>query len=127
MPLVLAKFGLLASIRNSFRLRAYITHDWQPGQKVLKNSLFYYTVNSLVISLSVKEMKTGNEMENKILDSIYIPYKLRSWHLVPSLHGKQKEKKWKKSLTLFSWSPKLLWMVISAVKLKDACSSEGKL
>ena len=53
MPPVLAKFGLLASIRNSFRLRAYITYDWQPGQKVLKNSLFYYTVNSLVISLSV--------------------------------------------------------------------------
>ena len=60
MPPVLAKFGLLASIRNSFRLRAYITYDWQPGKKVLKNSLFYYTVTSLVISLSVKEMKTGN-------------------------------------------------------------------
>ena len=27
----------------------------------------------------------------------------------------------------FSWAPKSLWMVIAAVKLKDACSSEEKL
>ena len=29
--------------------------------------------------------------------------------------------------TLFSWSPKLLQMVTSAMKLKDACSLEEKL
>ena len=28
--------------------------------------------------------------------------KLRSWHLVPSLHGKQKGKQWKQWLSLFS-------------------------
>ena len=29
--------------------------------------------------------------------------------------------------TLFFWAPKSLWMVIAAMKLKDACSLEGKL
>ena len=28
---------------------------------------------------------------------------------------------------LFSWAPKSLWMVNAAMKLKDACSLEGKL
>ena len=27
---------------------------------------------------------------------------------------------------LFSWAPKSLWMVTAAMKLKDACSLEGK-
>ena len=30
-------------------------------------------------------------------------------------------------LTVFFWAPKSLWMVIAAMKLKDACSLEGKL
>ena len=36
---------------------------------------------------------------------------------------------WKKveAEILFSWAPKSLWMVIAAMKLKDACSLEGKL
>ena len=28
---------------------------------------------------------------------------------------------------LFSWAPKSLWTVITAMKLKDSCSLEGKL
>ena len=28
---------------------------------------------------------------------------------------------------LFFWTPKSLWMVIATMKLKDACSLEGKL
>ena len=31
------------------------------------------------------------------------------------------------SQTLFFWAPKSLQMVIAAMKLKDACSLEGKL
>jgi len=50
--------------------------------------------------------------------------KLRSWHLVPSLHGKQMEKQW---LSLFSGAPKSLQMVTAAMKLKDTYSLEGKL
>ena len=31
------------------------------------------------------------------------------------------------TVRLFSWAPKLLWMVTSAMKLTDACSLEEKL
>ena len=53
--------------------------------------------------------------------------KLRSWHLVPSLHDKLMGKQWKQSKTLFSWAPKSLETVTAAMKLKDACSLEEKL
>ena len=50
--------------------------------------------------------------------------KRRLWHLVPSLHGKSMGKQWQ---TLFWGAPKSLQMVTAAMKLKDACSLEGKL
>ena len=53
--------------------------------------------------------------------------KLGSWHLVPSLHGKQMGKQWKQLLTLFLGAPKSPQMVIAAMKLKDTYSLEGKL
>ena len=34
---------------------------------------------------------------------------------------------WKQCQTLFFWAPKSPQMVIAAMKLKDACSLEGKL
>ena len=51
--------------------------------------------------------------------------KLRSWHLVPSLHANR----WgNKTVTDFIfWCPQSLQMVTAAIKLKDACSLEGKL
>ena len=53
--------------------------------------------------------------------------KTKIWHPVTSLHGKQMGKEWKQWLTLFPWAPKSLWIVIAAMKLKDAYSLEGKL
>ena len=53
--------------------------------------------------------------------------KLRSWHLVPSLHGKWMGKQWKQCQTLIFWAPRSLQMVTAAMKLKDTCSLEGKL
>ena len=52
--------------------------------------------------------------------------KMKIGHLVPSLHGKYMGKQRKQWLTLFSWAPKSLQMVIAAMKLQDACSLEGK-
>ena len=49
--------------------------------------------------------------------------KLRSRHLVPSLHGAKMGTQWRQ----FSWAPKSLWVVTAATKLKDACSLEEKL
>ena len=34
---------------------------------------------------------------------------------------------WKQKQILFSWTPKSLQMVTAAIKLKDACSLEGKI
>ena len=53
--------------------------------------------------------------------------KLRLWHPVSSLHGKQMGKRWKQSQILSSWAPKSLQMVSAATKLKDSCSLEEKL
>ena len=68
-------------------------------------------------------MKVKEESEKVGLSSTF--RKLRSWYLVPSLHGTGKY--WKQWLTLFFWAPKSLQMVIAAMKLKDAYSLEGKL
>ena len=52
--------------------------------------------------------------------------KKRSWHLVPSCHGK-----WRNSgnsaRLYFGGAPKSLQMVIAAIKLKDPYSLAGKL
>ena len=52
--------------------------------------------------------------------------RLRPWHLVPWLHGKQKVKKWKQC-QFFFFNPKLLQTMTAALKWKDTCSLEGKL
>ena len=67
-------------------------------------------------------MKVKEESEKVGLNSVF--RKRKSWHLVPSLHGKQMGKQW---LALFFWAPKSLQMVIAAMKLKDSYSLEGKL
>ena len=67
-------------------------------------------------------MKVKKESEKVGLKPTF--RKLRSWHLVPSLHGEQRGKQCQ---TLFFRAPKSLQMVISAMKLKDAYSLEGKL
>ena len=53
--------------------------------------------------------------------------KLRLWHLIPLLHGKQMGKQWKQWQTLFTWTPKSLQIVTATMKLKDAWSLEEKL
>ena len=44
---------------------------------------------------------------------------ITSWQI----EGKQ----WKQWQILFSWAPKSLWTLTTAMKLKDTCSLEGKL
>ena len=50
--------------------------------------------------------------------------KLRSWHLVLSLHSKEMGKMWKQCQISFSWAPKSIQMVTAAMKLRDTCSLE---
>jgi len=47
---------------------------------------------------------------------------------MPSIYSWQIEEEKETVIDFFSpWAPKSLWMVTAAVKLKDTCSSEGKL
>ena len=52
--------------------------------------------------------------------------KLISWQLVPSLLEIEEEKM-EVAEDFISWAPKSLRTVTAAMKLKDACSFEGKL
>ena len=74
-------------------------------------------LKSLLIKVKEESEKAGlkvNIQKSKILASGPIT----SW---------QMEKQWKQWQTLFSWALKSLQMVTEAMKLKDACSLEGKL
>ena len=53
--------------------------------------------------------------------------KLKSWHLVPSLHDKLEGKRWKQWQISSSWALKSLWMVSAAMKWEDSCFLAGKL
>ena len=53
--------------------------------------------------------------------------KLRSWHLVPSLHGEIDGETVETVSDFILGVPKSLQMVTAAMKLKDAYSLEGKL
>ena len=61
-------------------------------------------------------MKVKEESEKSAENSTF--KKLRSWHLVPSLHGKYMGKQWKQCQTLFWGALKSLQMVIAAMRLK---------
>ena len=67
-------------------------------------------LKSLLMRVKKKSEKAGLKFTFK---------KIRSWHLVPSLHGKKMVKKWKQWETLFWGAPKSLQRVTAAMKLKD--------
>ena len=93
----------------------------QRKQDIMYDSIytkFYKMQKSLLMKVKVESEKGGlklNIQNTKIMASSPIT----SWQI----SGKQ----WKQWLTLFFWVPKSLQMVIAAMKLKDACSLEGKL
>ena len=105
-----AQAGIKIAGRNINNLRYADETTWMAESKQELRSLL---------------MKVKEESE-KVALKLNIQ-KTRSWHPVPSLHGKQMEKQWKQWLPLFLGAPKSLQMVTAAMKLKDACSLEEKL
>ena len=61
-------------------------------------------------------MKVKEESEKADLKLNIQKTKIR--HMVLSLHGKQREKKWKQWMISFSWAAKLVQTVTAAMKLK---------
>ena len=89
-----------------------------------------YAGDTTLMAESEEELKSllmVKEKSEKAGLKLNIQKKLRSWHPVPSLHGKWMGKQWKQWETLFWGTPKSLQMVIAAMKLKDTYSLEGKL
>ena len=82
-----------------------------------------YADDTTLITESKEELKSLliKVKEESERDSLTLK-KLRSWYLVPSLHDKQKEEKWKQWQILFSWAPESLWTMTTAMKLNDAWS-----
>ena len=71
-------------------------------------------LKSLLMKVKEKSEKVGLKLTFR---------KLRSWNLVPSLHGKWMGKQWQ---ALFVEASKLLQMVTTTMKLKDAYYLEEK-
>ena len=83
----------------------------QAGIKIARRSInnLRYADDTTLMAESEEELKTllmkvKEESEKVGLNSTF--RKLRSWHLVPSLHGKQMEKQWKQWQTIF-WGSKI--------------------
>ena len=105
-----AQAGVKIAGRNINNLRyADVTTLMAECEEELKSLLMKVKEESEKVGLKLNIQKT------KIMASGPIT----SWEKM----GKQ----WKQWLTLIFWAPKSLQMVIAAMKLKDACSLEGKL
>ena len=70
-------------------------------------------------------MKAKEEIERAGLKLSIQETKIMTSGLITS--WQIEEGKWKQRQILFSWAPKLLWMMTAVMKLKDVCSLEGKL
>ena len=104
----------------------------QAGIKITRRNInnLSYADDTTLMAKSEEElksllMKVKDKSEKVDLSLTF--RKLRSWHLVPSPHGKSMGRQWKQWQTLFFWAPISLQMVTAARKLKDPYFLEGKL
>ena len=104
-----AQAGIKIARRNINNLRHADDTTFLAESEELKSLLMKAKEESEKIGLKLNIQKT------KIMASGPIT----SWQI----DGEE----WKQWLTLFLWAPKSLQIVTAAMKLKDACSLEGKL
>ena len=104
----------------------------QAGIKISRRNInnLRYAGDTTLMAESEEELKEpldeGERGEWKSWLKTQYSKKWRSWHLVPSLHGKLMGKNWKQGQVLFSWAPKLLWMMTAGITLEDVCSLDRK-
>ena len=111
---------------------ARLEDEAQAGIKIAGRNInkFRYADDTILMAESEEELKSllkKVKMESEKANLKLNIQKMKILASVPSLHGKQMGKQWKQCQTLFSWAPKLLQMVTTAMKLKDTCSLEEKL
>ena len=93
------------------------------------NNLRYADDNTLMAESEeeVKSLLMTMKEENEKVGFNSTFRKLRSWHLVPSLHGKEMGKQWKQWQTLFWGLQNHCGWWLQPWKLTDACSLQEKL
>ena len=93
------------------------------GKKI--NNLRYADDTTLIAES--EELKSLLMKVKEECEKTGLKLNIQKTKIMASLHGKQRGKQWKQWLTSFWGAPKSLQMVTAAMKLKDACSLEGKL
>ena len=102
----------------------------QAGIKIARrnNNLKYADMTTLIAeSEELKRLLMKVKEESEKADLKLNIQKTKSWHPVPSLHGKWMGKKWKQWETFLCVAVKSLQLVTEAMKLKDAYSLEENL
>ena len=106
-------------------------HEAQAGVKTAgrNSNNFRHTDYAILMAENEEElnsllMKLKEKREKLALDSTF--KKQRTWHPLPSLHGKHMGKQWRQWQTLFSWAPKSLQMVTCSHEIKRCLLLEGK-
>ena len=103
----------------------------QAGIKIAGRNInnLRYADDTTLMAESEEELKSllmkVKEVSEKVGLKLNI-WKIKSWHPVPSLHGKCRNSG-NSGRLYFGGAPKSLQMVTAAMKLKDACSLEEKL
>ena len=89
-----------------------------------------YANDTTLVAESEEELKSLLMKVKEVSEKVGLKLNIQKMKMMASspitsweIDGKQ----WKQCQTLFFWFPKSLQMVIAAMKLKDACSLEGKL
>ena len=104
----------------------------QAGIKIAGRNInnLRYAVDTTLMAESEEELKSLLIKVKEESEKVGLKLNIQKTRIMasgPSLHGKYMGKQWKQCQTLFFWAPKSLQMVTAAMKLKDACSLEGKL
>ena len=105
--------------------------ELQAGIKIAsRNNNLRHVDNTTLMAEREEELKSllmKVEESEKASLKFNIKKKLRSWHLVSSLHGKRRGKGESSDRFHSSQALKSLWMVTAAMELEDDCFLTGKL
>ena len=113
-----------ASVRNAGLEEA------QAGIKISRRNINNrrYADDTTLMAESEEELKSLLMKVKEETEKVGLKLNIQKTKIMASgPHGKQMGRQWKQCQTLFFGAPKSLWMVTTAMKLKDAYSLEGKL
>ena len=104
----------------------------QPGNKIANRKInnLRYANDTTLMAESEEELKGLLMKVKEENEKAGLKLNIKTTKIMasgPIISWQIDGEKWKQWPILFSWAPKSLWMVIAAMKLKDACSLEEKL